>query len=132
MPRSKTSKVLALAASAFAIGSFAEAHTAFLMAGRVAQEEGIDVWEVCDEMNLNGAWTVPWTVERAPTHERMRGVDPIDMPDGSTYLIFEGPSGVMIERWVPHPGDDYRMVARGFWRDCEIQEAVYFAREIWG
>ena len=52
------------------------------------------------------------------------------LADGSTLVIMTAPEGVWIER-IADEARGYRLLGRGFWRDCEIQEAVYFARDAW-
>lgn len=127
----RTAKILALAVSTALIGSSAEAATAFLMAGQVAAREGVDIWALCDALNVDASKTVAWTCESAPRGETLKGGAVITLADGSMLQPYEGAGGVMIERWVA-VGDDFRMTGRGFWRDCDLQEAAFFALEAWG
>lgn len=39
--------------------------------------------------------------------------------------------GILIERFGDE-AQDFRLLGRGFWRDCEPTEAVCFARDAWG
>lgn len=127
----RTAKILALAASAALIGSPAEAATAFLMAGQVAAREGLDIWAVCDALGLDASKTVAWTCEPAPRAVTLRGLAVITLADGSMLQPYECDEGVMIERWVALPDGDFRMTGRGFWRDCDLQEAAYLALDAW-
>ena len=91
--------------------------------------------ELCDEprfLAVDLSVLVPWTEEQTPSGIRFRGdeVAPVLLADGSTLVIMTAPEGVWIER-IADEARGYRLLGRGFWRDCEIQEAVYFARDAW-
>jgi len=126
-------KLLALAASARMIGSPHEAHAAALAAQRIADAAGVDILPLADELGADLECLVPWT-EETPTMARFYGrpVATVLCDDGSTMLVLEDEEhGIIIERRAGEAGD-YRLLSRGFWRDCEPTEAVLFARAAWG
>ena len=132
----RVTKLLALAASCFALGLRGEATAACTAAQVHAARAGIDLHELCDEprfLAVDLSVLVPWTEEQTPSGIRFRGdeVAPVGLADGSTLVIMTAPEGVWIER-IADEARGYRLLGRGFWRDCEIQEAVYFARDAWG
>ena len=130
MSLSRVQKLLTLAASAALIGSHHEAVAATLNAARIAERSGLDIHEISEHYNVNLLWILPWTEEQAPA-ERFSHVAHVACDDGSTLLVYEAPCGIYIERMASE-ADDYHYLGRGFWRDCEPQEAVLFAREAWG
>ena len=132
----RVTKLLVLPASCFALGLRGEAPAAVTAAQVHAARAGIDLHELCDEprfLAVDLSVLVPWTEEQTPSGIRFRGVEvaPVGLADGSTLVIMTAPEGVWIER-IADEARGYRLLGRGFWRDCEIQEAVYFARDAWG
>ena len=132
----RVTKLLALAASCFSLGLRGEATAAVTAAQVHAARAGVDLHELCDEprfLAVDLSVLVPWTEEQTPSGIRFRGdeVAPVGLADGSTLVIMTAPEGVWIER-IADEARGYRLLGRGFWRDCEIQEAVYFARDAWG
>ena len=126
-------KLLALAAFARLIGSPHEAHAAALAAQRIADAAGSDLLPLADEFGADLECLVPWT-EETPTMARFLGrpVTTIHCDDGSSMLVLEDEEhGIIIERRAGEAGD-WRLLSRGFWRDCEPTEAVCFARDAWG
>lgn len=124
-------KLLALAASAALIGSAHEAKAALVAAARIAEAHGADLLPLADEANVDISCLVPWTEEEAPAVHFVSNLPIVTCDDGSMLRIYESDLGILIERF----GDealDYRLLSRGFWRDCEPAEAVLFAREAWG
>ena len=91
---------------------------------------GLGFWHLCDDYGLNPTCIVPWTNEKIPGAmytPRKR----VPLADGSTLAVWEGPEGIWIERYASEAQDEI-LLAHGFWRDCELQEAAWFAREAWG
>lgn len=124
-------KLLALAASARLIGSPHEAHAAALAAQRIADAAGVDLLPFADEVNFDLSCLVPWTEEEAPAAHFVSNLPIITCDDGSMLRIYEGDLGILIERFGDE-AQDFRLLGRGFWRDCEPTEAVCFARDAWG
>lgn len=77
------------------------------------------------------AWNdLPWTEEAAPA-DLYTALPAVTLQDGTTLVSYEGSQGIWIERYRGEDAD-YARVNHGFWRDCELQEAAWFAREAWG
>lgn len=132
----RVTKLLTLAASCFALGLRGEATAAVTAAQVHADRAGVDLHELCDEprfLAVDLSVLVPWTEEPAPSGVGFDGcaVAPITLADGSTLVIMTAPEGVWIER-IADEARGYRMLGRGFWRDCDAQEAVYLACDAWG
>jgi hypothetical protein len=130
MSLSRVTKLLVLAASATMIGSYGEAAAATINAARIAGRCGLDINELADAHNVSLLCTLEWTEEKAPAVLFTCAAN-ITCVDGSTLNVYEAPEGIYIERMASE-AEDFHYLGRGFWRDCEIQEAVYFAREAWG
>lgn len=128
---SRIARLLALAASALSIGSVHEAEAATLGAARVAAACSIDLLPLADAVGVSLLCTIPWTEEAAPAGYSWRAVTTVECADGSSMVVYECEAGIWIER-IASEADDSRYLSRGFWRDCEPQEAVWFAREAWG
>ena len=132
--------LLAIAASATALGNRGEAVAATRAAARVAAKAGIDIWDECDRLgaidpkylHIDLCCTVEWTEEPAPEGVHFISTVPFRMRDGSLVAVYQakGHEGVWLERYADAP--DYRLLNRGYWRDCEVQEAAEFAHEAWG
>jgi hypothetical protein len=132
MSLSRVTKLLVLAASAYTIGSPREGDAATINAARIAARCGLDIHALADAHNVSLLCTIPWTEEAAPAGQYTAGLH-IQCNDGTNLLAHEALDGSGV--WIERMGDEasgYRYLGRGFWRDCEIQEAVYFAREAWG
>lgn len=126
-------KLIALAGSTYALGNYGE-HDAAVRAAHIhaakAGVVGLEFWRMCDRFNANATCLVPWTNEQVPAGmlaPRKR----IALADGSALAVWEGETGVMVE-WYASEAQDEILLGRGFWSDCEIQEAVWFARDAWG
>lgn len=119
-----------LTPAAYIIGSPREGDAATINAARIAGRCGLDINELADAHNVSLLCTIEWTEEKAPS-AHYTCVANVTCVDGSTLNVYEGPEGVWIERLANEAGD-FHYLARGFWRDCEIAEAVWFAREAWG
>ncbi len=127
-------KLLVLAAGAAAIGSHGESRAAIHAAAKQAALAGVDLWALCDTderfLHLDLTCTVPWTEEPVGSVSGFVALAPVRCADDSVIAIYAADEGVMLEHYASAP--DYRLLNRGFWRDCEPQEAVWFAREAWG
>ena len=130
MSLSRVTKLLVLAASASLIGSYSEAAAATINAARIAARCGLDINELADAHNVSLLCTIEWTEEKAPA-VLFSCVANITCEDGSTLNVYEAAEGIYIERMASE-ADDFHYLGRGFWRDCEPTEVVYFAREAWG
>ena len=133
MSLSRVTKLLVLAASASLIGSYSEATAATINAARIAARCGLDINELADAHNVSLLCTIPWTEEAAPSDLGPCTIHNIVLADGSGFCVYEAVSGAGV--WIERMSSDAtgnQYLGRGFWRDCEIQEAVYFAREAWG
>ena len=130
-PAARIAQLLALAASALTIGSVHEAEAATLGAARVASTCGIDLLPLADAAGVSLLCTIPWTEEAAPAGHSWHVVATIECADGSSLVVYESTAGIWIERYASEANDS-RYLSRGFWRDCEPQEAVWFARAAWG
>lgn len=132
-PAARIAQLIALAVSAQAIGSHREAQAATCGAARIAHTCGVDIRPIADAANLSLLCTIPWTEEAAPRGVMFTGGPSIECADGTFMIVYtaEDESGIMIER-IASDADDFHYLGRGFWRDCEMQEAVWFAREAWG
>ena len=134
MSLSRVTKLLALAASAYLIGSPREGDAATINAARIAARSGLDIYTLADAHGVSLLCTLPWTEEAQPADSGLCTPCPtVRCADGSSLIVMEcvNGAGVYIERMSSDAtGNQY--LGRGFWRDCEIAEAVWFAREAWG
>jgi hypothetical protein len=133
MSVSHVTKLLALAASAALIGSPRECEAATINAARIAARCGLDICELADTYGVSLLCTIPWTEEKAPSDLGPCTIHNVVLADGSGLCIYEAVSGAGV--WIERLSSDAtgnQYLGRGFWRDCEIAEAVWFAREAWG
>ena len=126
-----TIKLLALATSCVTLGLHGEAVAAVRAATIHAAKAGLDVWEMCDEDRFAGVdptWGVKWTEETPSGISFTEG--PVVGRAGCTLAVFVSSEGVRVEAYA---GEDrgYRMIGRGFWRDHDVQEAVWLACDAW-
>lgn len=128
-PAARIAQLLALAVSAQSIGSVREAQAATCGAARVAATYGVDILPLADAANLCLLCTIPWTEGVAPAG-LMVPRKTVVCDDGSSLVIMEHPTGIYIER-MSDDATGNRYLGRGFWRDCDVQEAVWLARDVW-
>lgn len=129
----RVTKLLALAASTYALGNYGE-HDAAVLAAYIHAERagivGLEFWRLCDAVGANATAIVPWTNEKVPAGP-FAPCKRIVLADGSTIVPWTNEAGIMVE-WYASEAQEEILLGRGFWRDCDVQEAVWLACDAWG